>query len=222
MTTEIAVDVLRTAGGFLAVAGRLEPLAIDRERPTIDIYRRVQRTGGFGMAVVARFIDHAKEITVLVTHRRELLSGSRDGTIKVWSLDRMELQDSLPPAGAEISAVTALHIGEWSERAILFFGHSDGVVRAWDLTGKCALWEIEIRSAVAAPAMGAVSPGGELRLPGDRGETVSRGTVLNLWHCLEEPAIPRMAPGQPSRLSRLRFPSACGGGCGSVSCRFSR
>jgi WD40 repeat protein len=81
--------------------------------------------------------------------RMELLSGSRDGTIKVWNLTTQQIEFSLElEHGKQAAEVCTLHVAQWRDakweepRVFVFTGHVDGFVRVWDFTSKFLIFEL--------------------------------------------------------------------------------
>ena len=70
---------------------------------------------------------HSSEITALAFINKEkyLASGSKDGSIKIWDLEKLVLLDTLPPHGASVLSLMALATGN------LASGSSDKELRTW-------------------------------------------------------------------------------------------
>jgi hypothetical protein len=150
------IDCLAAVGEFLAIASA--------DAPTVHIARRSgsgrgsgsgsRGSGEFAVEIVCRLIGHTAGITALVPHtdgvEQRILSGSVDGSVKLWNLDRRQIVLTLVRAeGNYTVAVTALHVAECPgmdhERCVFVFaGHSDAVLDVWDLSRKCPVIKIAV------------------------------------------------------------------------------
>jgi hypothetical protein len=93
-----------TAGDFLVVASN--------DLPIIRIYRRVLAFGPLAIHAIFRLIGHTGGITRLVSRMRpdgrELISSSRDGTVKLWNLETREQQFTFRHVPVEASSDDSL------------------------------------------------------------------------------------------------------------------
>jgi WD40 repeat protein len=142
---EANADCLLAVGDLLAVASS--------SSPTIHIIRKSSREDDVTVEVICRLIGHTMGVTALASRLvhddMELFSGSRDGSIKIWSLAEQKILFSVQMESKKRGAeVTTLHIGKWqnSERGepmtFLFSGQLDKRVRVWDLYAKSMMFEL--------------------------------------------------------------------------------
>jgi hypothetical protein len=139
------VDCILAVGDLLAVASS--------SSPTIHIIRKSNKEDGVTVEIICRLIGHTMGVTALVSRlvrdKMELISGSRDGSIKIWSLAEQKILFSVQMEFKRRGAgVTTLHIGKWKNSEsgepmiFLFSGHLDKKVRVWDLCGKRMMFEL--------------------------------------------------------------------------------
>jgi hypothetical protein len=182
------IDCLATAHDFLAIASSAAP--------TIHIVRRSKGKDDATFEVICRLIGHTMGVTALVSRvvkdDAELVSGSADGSIKIWSLSRQEMLFSLQKeTGKRAEVVTALHIGKWKEPVqgealtFLFVGHLDKTVRVWDLFAKRMMFELTTGPEPIIPQ----KPVPFMPAPRNMGSQVALASV--------PPALARMPPGFP-------------------------
>jgi hypothetical protein len=143
--SEGEIDCLAVVGDFLAIGSSTGPV--------IQLARRFNRRNDYSIEIVCRFIGHTMGVTAMVSRNTvngpELFSGSKDGTVKIWSVKNQEIQFSLQLVrGKRAEEVTALNVSEWKDvehdkvQVFVFSGHRDGVVRVWDLTAKSPMFEV--------------------------------------------------------------------------------
>jgi hypothetical protein len=150
---DIDADHLGAVGDFLAVAAR--------DCPAIRVFGRGD-PGGPAVQPLFRLFGHAAGIAALGGRAGpeggELISGSRDGTAKVWSIPDGELRLRLRASDAEAASplpleVTALQIAAGSSegRRFVVTGHRGGFVRAWDLAEREPVFELAFEAAEGRP-----------------------------------------------------------------------
>jgi WD40 repeat protein len=149
---DIATDIDQIHGvdGFLAVASS--------GYPSIRIYGKTPR-GQLAIQCLFRLIGHTGGITAMVSRNGpdglELISGSNDGLVKIWSLKTRALQLTLQRASRESDdrgwEVTTLHAAVWQDRdrplSLVFAGHKKGIVRAWDITTRAPMFDLVLQTA---------------------------------------------------------------------------
>jgi WD40 repeat protein len=73
-------------------------------------------------------VDHEAPVQLLLELANgDLLSASRDGCIKIWSVERAELKQSIKSQDHDFECVELLHSGD------VAFGHSSGKIHIWTL-----------------------------------------------------------------------------------------
>jgi hypothetical protein len=146
------IDCLAIAGAFLTIASS--------SHPSIHLIQWVKDRNDFSVEVICRFIGHTMGITKLVSSVGqavpELFSGSKDGTIKQWSVNAQQMKFSLHVVGDTTpSEISSLYVHEWKEspsvqsQIFLFAGHIDGRVRVWDLTAKRPVFELKLEPVLS-------------------------------------------------------------------------
>jgi len=92
-----------------------------------NICRQVKRANG---QIIQTFESHTKSITSLASVGSSiLLSGSQDGTIKLWRISDSSLLHTFRIHRGTVSTIDFSHYGNW-----LASGGGDGIIRIWDLS----------------------------------------------------------------------------------------
>lgn len=93
-----------------------------------------------------QFIGHYAGVTCLhqVTST-SFVSGSKDLTAKVWSIETGLPELDLLFHYKPISCIFSTSIGKI---CIVFTGSEDGIIRAWNLTNRIVVWEIRLENQV--------------------------------------------------------------------------
>jgi hypothetical protein len=159
----VGVAEIAIGGDIDRIAATSEFLAIaSTDAPTIHVARCTARQGEFAIEVVCRLIGHTAGITALVSRMArdgpELFSGSADGTVKSWSLNRREILFSLQLGGnRRAGQVTAIRVAEWRDpdrsdpQVFVISGYRDALLRLWDLSAKCPVFELAVEREAPAP-----------------------------------------------------------------------
>lgn len=153
-----------------AIAALLDSAAESAPRPWLKARRpTLARTGGPLLRTITVHKDHGPLVATLVgPDGRRALSGSHDGTLKLWDLDT---GDSLAVLEGHTDGITAVAALPDARRALS--GSKDATLRLWDLgSGACLATLDGHADGVTAVA---VLPDGKRVL------AASAAGTLNLW-----------------------------------------
>ncbi len=138
---------------------------LESGQPVLVIGQLTDDRPGFGPA------NRVKAVAVGERHGRPVIvSGSSDGTVRVWDLESGH--PALKPLSGGILGVNAVAVGELNGRPVIVSGGDDGTVRVWDLeSGQLVLKPLSGHDRVSAVAVGELN-GRPVIVSGGHDETV--------------------------------------------------